>query len=583
MRSTPGRTDVRSPLAAVLACALLGCGTDLPAPIPAATDGRAPQRGGVLELASFADVRGLDPANLSDGLAPQMLAAMFAGLVDFADDGSLVPDLAERFTEEDSGTTFRFVLRQGVRFHDGEEVTAEDVKRSVERALHPSAPNPFASYFESIAGFADYQGKKAEHLEGVVVEGRYLVTFRLSRPDAIFLPVLGMPVLRPTCRSAGDRYEDTWLPCGAGPFKLPPGGWDHGRQLRLVRHEGYFRPGYPLLDGVRWTFKVNQTSQRFKMTRGELDVMRDFLAPDLIAFQNDPRWKPFGAFEPDKQVNGEAMNVEVPPFDNVEVRRAVAAAIDREQLRRVRPMNLRVQTKPVPKGVPGYDAELPGQRFDLDAALAHMKKAGLPFDPATGKGGWPHPIPYLVYKEGLSEATGQVLAQQLARVGLRLELRIVNYPTFVAIRGRRKQAAIAPGFWQQDFPDALSFLEPLWTTGAINDEDSNNTSFYSNKIYDELVEKARREPSAERRKRLTSEAQRILVDEAPWAFTYGYQWYVQQQAYVRDQRQHPVWSLDATKAWIDRASGPVSARRLFGREAFASIFGDGDGETRRRP
>ena len=269
------------------------------------------------------------------------------------------------------------------------------------------------------------------------------------------------------------------------------------------------------------------------------------------------------------------MNTEVPPFDNVEVRRAVAAAIDREQLRKVRSTNLHVMTRPVPPSVPGYDPDIPGQTFDLPAALEHMRKAGLAFDPETGRGGWPHPISYVVYKQGLSEGTAQVLAQQLARIGLRLEIRIVNYPTFMAIRGRRHQSAMGPGFWQQDFPDALSFLEPLWSSHAINDEDSNNWSFYKTPRYDELVERARREPAPERRMRLTSEAQRILVDEAPWAFTYGYRFYVQQQPYVRESAPHPVWSAELSHTWLDRAAGPVAARALFGggaRGALASVL-----------
>ncbi len=573
MRSILGRTS-----ALVLLAGLVACGREVPAPIPrAGGEGAPPARGGTLELASFADIRALDPANMADGLVPQMLEAMFAGLVDYDHEGHVVPDLAERWTVEDEGKTFRFFLREGARFHDGAEVTAEDVKRSVERALHPSAPNPYASYFESLSGFAEFAAKKTERLAGVEVEGRYVVRFRLDQPDAVFLPVLAMPMVRPTCKSAGDRYTDTWVACGAGPFKLAPNGWDRGRELRLVRHDGYYQRGKPLLDGVRWTFHVNSTSQRFKLTRGELDVMREFLAPDLVAFQTDPRWRPFGAYEANKQVNGESMNCELPPFDNVEVRRAVAAAIDREQLRKIRATNLVVQTRPVPPDVPGFDPEVPAQTFDLPRALEHMKNAGLAYDPATGKGGWPHPIPYLVYKQGLTEATAQVLAQQLAKIGLRLEIRIVNYPTFMAIRNRRRQSPMAPGFWQQDFPDALSFLEPLWTTRSINDEDSNNTSFYSNPRYDALVDKARREPSEERRRRLTTEAQKILVDEAPWAFTYGYRWYVQAQPYVREHTAHPVWGIELSKIWIDRAGGRMASRALFGHDArttFASVFGD---------
>ena len=563
-----------SALALGLALGASACSQELPAPLPAASaEGAPPRRGGVLELATFGDLRALDPANVADGLAPQVLQALFAGLVDYDLDGKIVPVLAERWTVEDAGRTLRFRLREGVRFHDGEELTAEDVKRSVERALHPSAPNPFSTYFEAIAGYADFTAKKAEHLEGVVVEGRYLVSFRLSQPDAVFLPVLAMHMLRPVCRSGGDRYSDTWHPCGAGPFKLPAGGWDRGRQLTVVRHDGWMVPGAPHLDGIRWTVHVNQTSQRFKFTSGGLDILRDFLPPDLLRFQADPRWRPFGDFESDKQVSGEAMNAELPPFDNVEIRRAVAAAVDREQLRLVRAANLRVADRPVPPSVFGYAEDIRPQRHDLAAALEHMRRAGYPYDPATGQGGWPEPIPYLVYKQGLPEFTAQVLAQQLAKIGLRLEIRVVNYPTFLAIRGRRRQSPMGPGFWQQDYPEALTFLEPLFHSKSINDEDSNNWSFYANPRLDALLDGARRELDEGRRKRLYAEAQQIVCDDAPWAFTHSYRWYTQRQPYVRDYRPHPMWTYDLSRTWLDRAMGPVGARAVLAPGALAALLG----------
>jgi ABC-type transport system substrate-binding protein len=273
-----------------LALAIAGCSTEFPAPIPSAhPDSAEPRRGGVL-----------------------ILEAMFAGLVDYDLDGKIVPDLADHWTVSEDGRSIRFVLREGVRFHDGDEVTADDVKRSVERALHPSAPNPYSTYFASILGYAAFTEKKAEHLEGVSVEGRYVVTFTLDKPDAAFMPLLAMHPLRPVCKSGGTRYSDTWMPCGAGPFKLMPGGWDRGRQITVVRHEGYFRPGLPHLDAVRYLFHVNFTSQRFKFTSGQQDILRDFLAPDLLRIQADPRWTPFGRYDLDTQVAGLAMNTSPP-------------------------------------------------------------------------------------------------------------------------------------------------------------------------------------------------------------------------------------------------------------------------------
>jgi ABC-type transport system substrate-binding protein len=571
MRSMRGR------LRAVLVAAALGavgCGREVPAPIATAhPDQKEPQRGGTLHLATFADIRSVDPANLTDGLAPQVIEQMFAGLVEYDLDGKIRPDIAERWEVADEGRTYRFFLRPNVRFHDGDEVTADDVKRSIERALHPSAPNPYSSYFASLEGYADFTAKKSESLAGVTVEGRYVVSLHMKEPDATMLPLFALQVLRPVCKSGGTRYSDAWHPCGAGPFKLPPDGWQHGHSLSLVRHEGYFRPGLPHLDGIQWTLHENQSSQMFKFVRGDLDVLLDFNSPDLLRFQADPRWAPFAEFDGGKQILGEAMNVEMPPFDNVEIRRAVAAAIDRDTLSKVRAANLRATNQLVPPGISGYEPNIAGQKFDLSAALEHMRRAGYPYDPATKTGGWPHPVPYVVYKQGLQEAMCQVLAQQLEQIGIHLELRIVNYPTFMALRGRRGGMAIGPGFWTQDFPDALSFLEPLFHSRSISPEDSNNWSFYSNPRFDELVDRAHKELDEPRRLKLYSEAQGILVDDAPWAFTETYRWYVQRQPYVREHHVHPMWMHDVSRTWLDRGAGPALAHAMFDARGVRAIFG----------
>lgn len=547
----------------------LGCSKELPAPQESAHS-PAPKRGGQMEIATFGDIRSLDPANLADGLAPQIMAQMFAGLVDYDHDGNVVPDLATRWEIGDDGTTYRFFLREGVKFHDGDEVTAPDVKRSVERALHGSAPNPFASYYTSLRGFDDFNGKKTESLDGVESEGRYVVAFHLKEPDSTFLPLMALLPLRPVCKSAGNRYSDTWQPCGAGPFKLLPAGWQHGHSLTIARFDDYFRPGLPYLDAARWTFHENPNAQTFRFGRGDLDVIRDFVGADVLRYQADPRWRPFASEDPGNQIIGEAMNVEMPPFDNVEVRRAVAAAVDRDEIHKLRATNLSVANQLVPPGVTGYEPDIVGQKYDYPAALEHMRRAGYPYDPATNTGGWPHVVPYLVYKSGQPEYTGQVLAQQLARIGIRIEIRIVNYPTYMALRGRRKTTEFGPGFWQQDYPDAMSFLEPMFHSKAIAPEDSNNISFYSNPRFDDLVDRAKKELEPARRQALVHDAQAILLSDAPWAFTENYRFYTQRQPYLRDHQSHPMWQHDLRKTWLDRAAGAVGAR-LFTHDALGAL------------
>jgi peptide/nickel transport system substrate-binding protein len=478
---------------------------------------------------------------------------MFAGLVDFDADGKVVPDLAERWDVSPDGLVYTFEMHRGVLFHDGDEVTADDVKRSIERALHPTTPNPYSSYFESIDGYADYAKGKTESLDAVRAEGRYVLSIRLSKRDAMFLSVFALPPSRPTCKSAGNRFDDAWLPCGAGPFKLAENGWERGRTLTLVRHEKYFKPGLPYLDRIVWSYGMSPLTQRYLFEAGELDGNRELSLVDALRFARDDRWKPYESYEAENQISAINMNVEIPPFDNVEVRRAVACAIDRDHIRLVNTTRLRPLGRILPRPITGDDPDFPAQKYDPEAAKEHMRRAGLP-------NGWPKPITYLVYRQGLDEQTAQLYQQALAPLGLQIEIRLVNYPTFIALTHRRHEVALSPGAWQEDFPDGATLLEPLFTTAAINDEDSNNTSFYSNKTLDDLLAKARSEMDPKARASMYREADAIVTSDAPWAPIHSYRYFAVHQPYVRGYKPNVVWNEDVREVWIDRDVREIEKR-----------------------
>jgi ABC-type transport system substrate-binding protein len=562
MRSTRATPDKTTPPRAMWAASifalgpvgLLACGEGLAPPIAAEHgDDTPPRHGGTVRLAEIGDARNLDPAGPVDGVSLPAVHLIFAGLVDFDDHAAIAPDLAESWDVTHEGRAYRFVLRPGVSMHDGQELTAEDIKRSVERALHPSAPNPTASMFEGLVGFDDFVNGRAAHIEGVEVEGRYVVRFELNEPDAAFLPLLAMTPLRPVCKTGGWRYSDDWLPCGAGPFKLLPGGWQRGTSLHLVRHDSYFRPGLPFLDGVEWTFNMQALAQRFRFEAGDLDLVRSLGQADQRRFAGDPRWRPFAETDADTNVYGESMNTRTPPFDNIEIRRAVASAINREHYRLLKPAYMTVLTQLVPPDIPGYDPSVTGQHYDYDAALEHMRKAGYPYDPVTGRGGWPHPIDYPLYDQGLLVFTAQLLQQDLAKIGLHIELRLVSWQAFLTLQARPSGAPISQGSWDMDYPDPSSFFDPLFTTRAIDPEGGHNIAFYSNPRVDDLVAEARRESHEDRRRALYAQASAIVCDEAPWAFAYSHHWYRLRQPYVRGDAPHRVWHVDVTTTWLDRA------------------------------
>ncbi|HEX8792735.1 MAG TPA: ABC transporter substrate-binding protein [Polyangiaceae bacterium] len=554
MRSIRTRLDACALLLAStgvgLAAIPLGCSDGLKAPIAAAHDGVAPLRGGTLHLAHYSDVRNLDPHGQYDAISLQAITLMFDGLVDLDHDSRVVPKLAERWDVEDGGLLYRFVLRQGVVMHDGGELTADDVKRSLERALHPATPNATRAFFEGIVGFDAYTSGKAEHLDGVTVEGRYVVTVRLKQPDAAFLSIMAIPSARPVCATAGNRYSRSWLPCGAGPFKLEPGGWQRGSSLRVVRHDRYFDPAASYLDAVEWTYLMQPMPQRFRFEDGALDMMMDPLAVDYARFVGDGRWKGLVVPLADNTIHGESMNTRMPPFDNVEIRRAVAAAIDRDAYI-VNRENMTTASQLLPRPMPGYDPTWSCASHDEAAALEHMRRAGFAFDPSTGKGGWPRPIPYLVDARSTQEAAAQVLQQQLARIGLRLDIRSVSWPAYLAIGQRIDGTPMAPEGNQADYPDPSAFFE-MFTTTSIDPEASANTAFYSNPTYDALVARARHEMDPAARHELYHRANDILCDEVPWAFTWAQRDVVVHQGYVRGFEAHPIWPFDVRRVWLDR-------------------------------
>jgi len=512
-------------------------------------------------MATAVDVRTLDPAIAGDTTSSALLQLLFVSLVDYGPDGHIVPMLAERFTVSADGLRYDFKLHEGIRFHDGEELTGDDVKRSIERALHHETPSPAPSFYASIRGYEafhdgtrDPAGKRvfAPHLDGVVVDGRYLVHIDLSVPDATFLPVLTLALLAPVCRSAGFTYTRDWAShsCGAGPFRLQE--WQASREIVVTRHAGYFEPGKPYLDEVRWYLLMPPLTQRFKFEEGDLDHLREMTFADSIAYRRDARWKPYELWEPAKVTQGIFMNTQMKPFDDVEMRRAVASAIDWEQIVSLRPGTLERATQMVPPAI-ATPAASPdhGQQHDLDAALEHMKRAGYPYDPVTRTGGYPGTIRYLGQATSGGELMPQMVQQQLAKIGIRMEMKMVSWPTFLAESNKRGGAQLGYAGWSMDFPDPSDFFEPILASSAIGEEETQNMAFYSNPVLDELLKKAHSEVDQTVRAALYRRCEEIVRDDAPWAIGMSPKTRELMQPYVHGYTVDASHVQDVRFVWID--------------------------------
>ncbi|WP_437803276.1 ABC transporter substrate-binding protein [Sorangium sp. So ce693] len=525
------------------------------APLGGEPASRAPVRGGTLRLATTVNARALDPAIAYDELSSTVAELVFARLVAWDQGGRITPDLARAIEVERGGRTYVFTLREGVRFHDGAELRAADVKRSIERTLHPRTPSPGASQYDMIEGFAEYRAGAAPHLAGVRVLGDHAVAIDLRAPDATFLPLMTLAFMAPVCPSSGAAVDAASPPppCGAGPFRVAR--WDQDGSIGLARHEGYFRPGLPYLDAIEWQTGVRATTQRYKFEEGELDTLRDLTAIDAAAYRAAPGWEGHRRWLTRNRTNAVFLNTELAPFDQLAVRRAVAFALDPTVLEKVRP-DLLALDRVLPPSIPGPPRDAPMRQHDLSRALEQMAAAGYPFDPATGRGGYPGVIDYIAVPDTLEQAIGEIVQQQLARIGLRVRLRLVSWATYLAEASRRRAVPMGWVGWQADFPDPASVFEPTLSTRAIRDEGSQNYAFFSDEELDRTLDAAHAEQDRARRLALYDRAERIVRDRAPWVPTYTARQLELWHPYVRGHEGAAALTSRLHEVWLDPSARP---------------------------
>lgn len=517
----------------------------------------APVRGGTFVFHHESSVRGMDPHISFDELSNMAIRLVFDGLLDYDEDANLVPSLAEAMPEvTEDGTVFTFRLRPGVRFHDGHVLVAEDVRWSLERMLHHDTGSPGYPFFKAIVGAERYHAGEADHVEGIEVLDEHTVRFRLTEPDQTFLNAMAMTFAYPVRRDLYERWGDDVgkHPVGTGPFRFV--SWERGVQLVFERHDDYFRPGLPYADRMVFLENLKRHLAVMRFANGDLDAVHRFSPADYLIMKGSQAWAPYRVEEPAVTIWGFGMNTEIAPFDDVHVRRAVAFAIDREGWDRARAGRLAPTGQPLPPQLMGYDPELPNRQFlDLERAREEMRLAGYPVrqnpDGTYTAEGFPDEIVFWTGEGETSRFYGELAQHDLSKIGINLRVRQVAFAVWLQQTGKRGTAQSLLTGWNMDFPDPANFLDILWHTRSIAEEDSNNRTFYSNPELDALLDRARAETDRERRREMYRQASDIVAHDAPWAFIFCDTKMEMWQPYVRNYRPHPVWSEDYRNVWLD--------------------------------
>lgn len=197
-----------------------------------------------------------------------------------------------------------------------------------------------------------------------------------------------------------------------------------------------------------------------------------------------------------------------------------------------------------------------------------MARAGYAFDPRTGKGGYPEEIDYVAVAGSFDQEAAELYQQQLAKIGIRIRLKMVSWSAYLAETARRGTTKMGSDGWAMDFPDPSDFFEPILSSKAISDEDSQNRAFFSDAAFDALLAEARREPDPAKRLEIYHRAEQRIIDEVPWVMSYYKRWYELFHGYVHGYTPHPSLTQRVRFVWLDGAQrrrltrGPGAPRAL---------------------
>jgi ABC-type transport system substrate-binding protein len=512
-----------------------------------------PQDGGTFTFFHESNVRSLDPHIAYDELSIMAVRLLFDGLLDYDENADLVPRLAEAMPEvSDDGMTFRFRIRPGVTFHNGRTMTADDVRWSLERMLHPDTGSPGWPFYRHLVGLDAYRAGDAPHVEGIRTIGPHTLELTIAEPDQTFLYSLAMtfayPVPRESYRSRSAGVDQH--PVGTGPFRLVD--WERGVRILFERHPRYWQPGKPHVDHMVFLENTPRDVAAMRFRNGGIDHLHRFSPPDSVFFRSAPKWQPYQVKKPTITTHGMFLNCEMAPFDDVHVRRAVAHAINRERWSRARSRQLLPTGQMLPPQLMGYREDLPhAQRFDLDRAREEMRLAGYP-------DGLPSPVTLWVSEHSTGRFFGELAQEDLRKIGIQVRIRPVSFAVYLQETAKPGRVQMAFTGWNLDFPDPSNFLF-LFHSRSIDPHDSENRAFYRNAELDTLLDAALVEADPDERRRMYEQANDIVARDAPWAFIYHPLDLQVWQPYVRNYEMNPVWGKDYRDVWLDLPRRRIAA------------------------
>jgi peptide/nickel transport system substrate-binding protein len=486
-----------------------------------------PRHGGALRVALAGDPPSLDMHQEQTFMVAIPLSPVYNTLVIFDPHGypKIIGDLAQSWTVSEDRMTWTFTLHQGVKFHDGSDLTSADVKASWDKIVFPPQ------------GLVSPRKSEYDAIKSIEAPEPYTVVFHLHYPSTSFLSGLAHPANFIYAKKYLDQ-DPNWYKTntmGTGPFKLK--GYVRGSTLELERNPNYWKQGLPYLDGVKY-FIIKDDNARAKSIRSDrTDVeFRGFNPTEMESMKNQLGER-VNIAHPGTPVHWSvAINVDKKPFDDARVRKALSLAIDRYEMAKIIGPLTSLDTigGPQPPGSLGALSpeelqQLPGFSKDYDASLKEAKQllaeAGYPDGFKTVLTNRSVKLPYIDF--------GVYLISSWKKIGVEAEHKIEESATWSKTRLTRDFELLVDPFGFAAAGDPDEVMSKFLSTSP------ENWGRFKDPIVDELFEQQKVEGDEQKRTQLVQDMQKRIIEQT-WQIM-GLWWtrLEARSAKIRNYTPHP--------------------------------------------
>jgi peptide/nickel transport system substrate-binding protein len=466
----------------VLTFTLFGCG------------GKAPSTSGeVLKVATSQDPKDLHPYKRVSSQILRINNQILEPLVQLGkENNSYVPALATEWKYVDDGKALQFKIRKGVKFHNGETMTADDIIFSFKAASKETASSGGINWL-------DWDGIKALDDSTIYMPFKYVNSIALGYLATTNLYIIS----KKAYTELGDKFGSG--PVGTGPYKVTE--WLSGDHITLTAFEGYWG-GQPKIKTIIFRFIPEASQAMIELETGGIDVTLDIGGKDIDRVESSQKFKIIKG----KSVTNDFIyfNTSKPPFDNKIVRQAVAHAIDKQAiLKAIYQGKGNVAYGPLTTDTWAFDQSLktnPPYSFDLNKAKELMAKAGL------AKGGIT--VEFFIDDKSTRVSGSEIIKNQLSQIGITANIHSFDYATFFNIlyKGEEDNLYLNGSNASTGEPDKL-FYQIMHKDFAVTG--GPNMMRFKNDRFSKLLDEARASTDDALKLKNYTEAQQIFMDEVP--------------------------------------------------------------------